>query len=231
MNLRKFSIFWPLILCLVLLRPSALYAEVDENALWSLQFRSVSISEALEKITQTTGIKIITPKQLGDQVITRSYENKTIEHILKDMFRDMNYALVWSYGEKGIDSVRILALDKVGATGAKDSPGAVVKERRPPPRRPIIEREQEDTESEPPSEQVQKEEDQRESELKEEEKESIGSAEELDEEKPIPPKKMPIRSNEGVEEGKEESQSEAHPGEDEESVPSSQPGTESSKGE
>ncbi len=231
MNSRKFSIFWPLILCLVLLRPNTLCAEVDENALWSLQFRSVSISEALEKITQTTGIKIITPKQLGDQVITRSYENKTIEHILKDMFRDMNYALVWSYGEKGIDSVRILALDKVGGTGAKDSPGAAVKGGLPPPRRSLMEREPEDTEPEAPPEQEQKEEDQREFESKEEEKESIGSSEESDEEKPIPPKRLPVRSNKGVEKGEEESESEGRQGGDEESVPSSQAGAESTKEE
>lgn len=231
MKSRKFSIFWPLILGLVLLTPSALCAEVDENARWSLQFRSVSISEALEKITQTTGIKIITPKQLGDQVITRSYENKTIEHILKDMFRDMNYALVWSYGEKGIDSVRILALDKIGGTGAKDSEGAVVKGGLSPPRRSMMEREPENTESEATSEQVQKEDDQRESEPEEEEKESIGSSEESDEEKPIPPKKLPVRSDEGVEKEQEESQSEGRQGGDEESVPSSREGAESTKEE
>ncbi len=240
MNSRTFSIFSPLILCLVLLSPSALCAGVDENALWSLQFESVSISEALKKITQTTGIKIITPKPLRDQVITRSYENKTIEHILKDMFRDMNYALVWSYGEKGIDSVRILALDKGGGTGAKDSPDAVrpgVREypaarypaQRPypqkgglsPPKRSMMEREPEDTDSEASSEEEQKEEDQGESESKEEEKESIGPSEESDEEKPIPPKELPARSNDDVEKGEEEPQSEGRQSEEEESVPSS----------
>jgi len=205
-----------------------------------LQFQSVSISEALKQITQTTGIKIITPKQLGSQVITRSYENQTIEHILKDMFRDMNYALVWSYGEKGIDSVRILALDKGSGTGADDSPGAVrpgvrdypaarypAQRQHPqkggpsPPRRSTMESEPEDTESEAPSEQEKKEDDQGESESKEEEKESISSSEESDEEKPIPPKRLPARSNEGVEKGEEESQLEGGQSEDQESVPSS----------
>jgi type II secretory pathway component GspD/PulD (secretin) len=70
-----------------------------------LQFRSVSISDALKQITQSTGIKIVTSKQLGNQVITRSYKNQTVERILRDIFRDMNFALVWSYGEKGVDSV------------------------------------------------------------------------------------------------------------------------------
>ena len=221
MKSKTFSIFWPLILGLVLLSSSALCAEVDENARWSLHFSNVSIPEALEKITQTTGIKIITPKQLGKQVITRSYENKTIEHILKDMFRDMNYALVWSYGEKGIDSVRILALDKVGGTGAKDSPGAAVKGGLSPPRRSLLEREPEAAESEASSEQEQIEDDQRESEPKEEEKESIGSSEESDEEKPIPPKGLPARSNEGVEKEEEEPQSEERQSEEVESVPPS----------
>ena len=127
MKSKAFFISWPLFACLVLLSTSAFCAEVYEDPLYSLQFRSVSISEALKQIAQTTGIKIVTPKQLGNQVITRSYKNQTVERILRDMFRDMNFALVWSYGEKGIDSVKIVTLDKGTGAGARYSP----KEARP----------------------------------------------------------------------------------------------------
>jgi len=200
MKSRTFFIFWPLLVWLVLLSPNALRAEVDENALWSLQLKDASISEALKQITQTTGIKIIPPSRLGNRVITRSYKNQTIEHILKDLFRDMNYALVWSHGEKGIDSVRILALDKVGTSGDTHSSDAVrptlreypaaryPAQRQLPPKRGLTppkksteESEPEDPDSEVSPEQEQEEDKQPETESKEESKEEMGFSEGSDE--------------------------------------------------
>jgi hypothetical protein len=196
-------ISWALFACLVLSSPSAFCADVHENTLYSLQFKSVSISEALKQIAETTGIKIVTPKQLGNQVITKSYKNQTIERILKDMFRDMNFALVWSYGEKGIDSVKIVALEKGSAAGARYSPEAArptirdYRAARPPaqrqappkrglspPRRSTVDTEPEDTEQEVSAEQEELEGDQEEAEPEEEGKEAMSSSEESDEEAP-----------------------------------------------
>ncbi len=167
-----------------------------------MQFNSVSISDALKQIAQSTGIKIVTPKQLGNQVITRSYKSQTIERILRDMFRDMNFALVWSYGEKGIDSVKIVTLDKGTGAGARYSP----KEARPtvrdyraarypaqrqarperglsPPIRSTVDTEPEDTEPEVSAEQ-EEEGDQEEAEPEEEGEETMSSSEESEEEAP-----------------------------------------------
>jgi type II secretory pathway component GspD/PulD (secretin) len=200
---KTFFISWALFACLVLSSPSAFCADVHENTSYSLQFKSVSISDALKQIAETTGIKIITPKQLGDQVITKSYKNQTIERILKDMFRDMNFALVWSYGEKGIDSVKIVALEKGSAAGARYSPEAArptirdYRAARPPaqrqappkrglspPRRSTVDTEPEDTEQEVSAEQEELEGDQEEAEPEEEGKEAMSSSEESDEEAP-----------------------------------------------
>lgn len=202
MKSKAFFISCPLFACLVLFSPSAFCAEVHEDALYSLQFNSVSISDALKQIAQSTGIKIVTPKQLGNQVITRSYKNQTVERILRDMFRDMNFALVWSYGEKGIDSVKIVTLDKGTGAGARYSP----KEARPTvrdyraarypaqrqarperglstPRRSTVEAEPEDTEPEVSAEQ-EEEGDQEEAEPEEEGEETMSSSEESEEEAP-----------------------------------------------
>jgi hypothetical protein len=201
---KAFFISWPLFACLVFFSPtSAFCAEVYEEARYSLQFRSVSISEALKQIAQTTGIKIATPTQLGNQVITRSYENQTIERILKDMFRDTNFALVWSYGEKGIDSVKIVTLDKGSGAGARYSPRAArppirdyrvagypaQRQARPergrsPPARSAVDTEPEDTEPEVSAEQEEEEDDQEEAEPEEEAKESMSSSEDSEEEAP-----------------------------------------------
>ena len=204
MKPKIFCISWPLFACLVLFTPGAFCAEVYEEARYSLQFRSVSISEALKQIAQATGIKIVTPMELGNQVITRSYENQTIERILKDMFRDMNIALVWSYGEKGIESVKIVTLDKGTGAGARYSP----KEARPTirdyraagypaqrqarpergpsaPRRSTMDTEpEEDTEPEVSAEQEEEEGDQEEAEPEEEGEETMSSSEESEEKAP-----------------------------------------------
>jgi hypothetical protein len=200
---KAFFISWPLFACLVLFSHSAFCAEAYEDAQWSLQFDSVSISYALKQIAQTTGIKIVTPKQLGNQVISKSYENQTIQCILKDMFRDMNFALVWSYGEKGIDSVKIVTLDKGSGAGARYSPEVArptIRDYRPagypaqrqtrpgrglpPPRRSAVDTEPEDTEPEVSAEQEEEEGDQEEAEPEEEGKESMSSSEESDEDAP-----------------------------------------------
>jgi len=200
---KAFFISWPLFACLVLFSPSAFCAEVHEDALYSLQFNSISISEALQQIAQTTGIKIVTPKQLGNQVITRSYKNQTIERILKDMFHDTSFALVWSYGEKGIDSVKIVTLDKGSGAGARYSPEAArptirdyraarypaQRQVRPerglsPPIRSTVDTEPEDTEPEVSAEQEEEEGNQEEAEPEEEGEESMSSSEESDEEAP-----------------------------------------------
>ena len=220
-KLRKIFIFWSFLVCLgLLLSPKALRAEVDEKALWSLQFKSVSISEALKQIMQITRIKIILPSQLGNKVITKSYKNQTIEHILKDIFKDMNYALVWFYGEKGIDSIKILVLEGVGVAGVRYSRDAVRPNIRdysaprypaprqsppiPPPRRSMTDSEPEDTDSEISAEPKPEEDDQTEAETKDNTKKSISSSGELDEDTPIPLKEMPERSDDEVEKDSDE---------------------------
>jgi hypothetical protein len=248
MKSRTLFILWPLLVWVVLINPKALRAEVDENALWSLQFENVSISDALEQIKQTTAIKIIPPSRLGNQVITRSYNNKTIEYILKDIFRDMNYALVWSHGEKGIDSVRIMALDKVGGSGGTHSSDAVrpgirdypapryPAQRQPPPKRglsppgrSIKESEPEDTDSEVSAEQEQEEKEQAQAESKEEDKEEMSSSVDSDQETPATSRKLPAQSDEEAEKASEESPSPAGQSKEEESGASS-PGEEEPTG-
>jgi hypothetical protein len=222
MKSRTLFILLPVIVWVVLIDPKALRAEVDEDALWSLKFENVSISEALEKIRQTTGIKITRPNRLGNQLITRSYSNKTIEYILKDIFRDMNFALVWSHGEKGIDSVKILALDKVGGADSTQSsdemrpgireypaPGYPAQTQAPrkrglsSPRSSVKESEPEETDSEVSAE--QEEEERAEAESKEEDKEEMSSSGDSVEETEKGSEESPSSVGQSKEEGSESS--------------------------
>ncbi len=223
-KIKRFFVFWVFLVCLIPLSPDAYPAEIDENVLWSMDFESVTISDALKQIAQITGIKIITPKGLGNQVITNSYKNRTIEHILKDMFRDTNYALVWSYSDKGIDSVRIITLDKWGDAGAeyspeadrstiRDYPSARSPAQRPlPPKRGVsaprgseMDSESDEAEPDASAEQAEKEAAREEVESKEEEEESQVVDEASDEEAPKPSTKSRAPTVEGTERGEEES--------------------------
>ena len=197
MKSRTFLSFWVLLVWLVLLLgPKTLSAEIDGNALWSMEFKSVSISEALKQIERTTGIEIIPPSQLMNKVITKSYTNQTVEYILRDIFRDMSCALVWSNGENGVDSVKILSFDEAKGVDTRYSPDVLRSNASdyPPPEDPALATEQE-----------QEADDLTEAESEEKENESISSSEESDEELPVSSKRAPRPPDEKIEISAEES--------------------------
>ena len=97
-------------------------AETHAGALWSIDFDAVSIEEAFDKLTQITGIRIFATAPLAYRISPKRYMNRSIEQILKDMLKKVNYAAVWHYSEKGIESIAILAFDRQKA----EVPGAAV---------------------------------------------------------------------------------------------------------
>jgi hypothetical protein len=58
-------------------------------------------------LTEVTGIEISVHRLPEKEPLTKSYTNCTFEHILKDIFRATNHALVWHRGEDGKNSVEI----------------------------------------------------------------------------------------------------------------------------
>ncbi len=103
---------WILLLDSVIFQCGAVHAESKENARWSIDFGAVSISEALNQLTEITGIKIFTETPLDHKISPKLYRNQSIDQILRDILRNVNYAVVWYYGEKGLDSVGVLVFDR-----------------------------------------------------------------------------------------------------------------------
>jgi len=103
---------WILLLGLMFLICSTLSAETKEDAQWSIDFSTVSISEALHQLTQITGIKIFTKSPFEYKISPKLYINQSIDQILKDILRNVNYAAVWYYSDGGLDSIGILILDR-----------------------------------------------------------------------------------------------------------------------
>jgi len=120
-NIKPYSVLPILLFSLFFFSPIGLYAEKKESLRWSIDFNNISISEALNKLSQTTGFKIHITKPL-DIKIKKSYKDKTIEQILKDVLRNINHTLVWSYNQKDVDSIGIVIFEQGKSTASKDQP-------------------------------------------------------------------------------------------------------------
>jgi hypothetical protein len=108
---------WALVLGFVAFTCGELPAETEENERWSIDFGSVSISEAFDQLTRITGIKISTTTPLAHTISPKRYVNQSIDQILKDVLKNMNYAAVWLYGKRGLESIGILAFDRERGEG------------------------------------------------------------------------------------------------------------------
>jgi hypothetical protein len=115
-----------LVVALVVSLHGIVLAEIREEELWSIDFGAISVSEALDQLAQLTGIKIVTEARLTQKIAPKSYKNRSIEQILKDLLKNVNSAAVWNYSEKGVESIGILAFDrqKADSTPAVSAGGA-----------------------------------------------------------------------------------------------------------
>jgi hypothetical protein len=116
--------FWALVLGVVIFTDGIILAETGEDAQWTIDFGDISISEAFDQLTQITGIKIFTTRPLAHKISPKRYINQSIDQILKDLLKNLNYATVWHYGKRGIESIGILAFDREGGKSPSELPSA-----------------------------------------------------------------------------------------------------------
>lgn len=124
--IRLWAVLFTMVFILVVSTRGIALAEREGDARWSIDFGAISISEALDQLTQVTGIKIFTTAPLAHTISPKRYMNQSIEQILKDMLKNLNYAAVWHYSERGIESIGILAFDRERA----ESPSTVSSVKR-----------------------------------------------------------------------------------------------------
>jgi hypothetical protein len=112
-----------------------LCAERIDEKRWSLAFEGVTVSEALEILSQKTGVRIQATKGL-DSRVRKSYQGKTIDQILKDLLRNTNYSIVWSYSRQETTSVQIRVFEKsknlTSSNRPIPSPGKTLVQETPP---------------------------------------------------------------------------------------------------
>ena len=110
--IRSWAALVALVVSLVISTCGIALAGTEEDAHWSIDFGAVSLSEAFDQLTQITGIKIFTTMPLSHTVSPKRYRNQRIDQILRDMLKNLNYAAVWHYSERGIESIGIVAFDR-----------------------------------------------------------------------------------------------------------------------
>jgi hypothetical protein len=111
-TVRSWAVLFTMVFILVVSACGIVLAETEEDARWSIDFGAISISEAFDQLTQVTGIKIFTTTPLAHTISPKRYMNQSIEQILKDILKNVNYAAVWHFSERGIESIGILAFDR-----------------------------------------------------------------------------------------------------------------------
>ncbi|UCD87228.1 MAG: hypothetical protein JSV01_05560, partial [Desulfobacterales bacterium] len=111
-----------LILCLATVVLSVSHTPEATADSWSFRFNDLPVADALKQLSQVTGISVFTNKPPENKRLTRSYENETIEQIIRDILRGVNYTLEWRTNDKGFESVAITFIDE-GHGGFRQSSG------------------------------------------------------------------------------------------------------------
>ncbi len=84
---------------------------VNKNR-WTFDFRHIPVSEAIAKLSTTSGVKIILHGDTGKMVLTRSFKDYTVENILIDIFSGENIAGVFQYQDQELTAINIWILPK-----------------------------------------------------------------------------------------------------------------------
>jgi len=112
--------------CSIFFNLPALYATQTGTRMWSFAFQNCSISDALNRINTETGIDIFTNGQVDETRFNKSYNNQTVYQILKDIFRKESHAILWRYGNSGLEAIEIWTLKSSG-NGKTDNTRSFVK--------------------------------------------------------------------------------------------------------
>jgi hypothetical protein len=108
-----------LIFLSLLSMPINVSASNIENQTWSFDFEDCTVSDALRQMARVMNIEILASRG-GYEELNRSYQDQTVDYILRDIFRKESCAMIWRYGHNGLSSIDIWVF-KGG--GSKRGPG------------------------------------------------------------------------------------------------------------
>jgi hypothetical protein len=111
-----------LCLCFAAVAPGVSHSSEATSNSWSFRFNDLPVEDALKQLSQITGVNVLANRPPDNRRLTRSYENQTVEQIVRDILRGVNYTLEWRTNEEGFQSVAITFIDG-GSGGFRQSSG------------------------------------------------------------------------------------------------------------
>ena len=64
---------------------------------FSFSFQNCTVSDALKKISEKSGIDILSNSSFKKEILRKSYVNKSLDSIIADLLRGENCAVIWNY--------------------------------------------------------------------------------------------------------------------------------------
>lgn len=104
----------------VCLSTTVVHASKAGSEKWSFDFENCTISEAMQKMSEASGINVSVTQNINRK-ISKSYKDKEIDQILKDIFRNVNCAMVWYYDQNGLNSAKVWIFEGGGTGISSDS--------------------------------------------------------------------------------------------------------------
>lgn len=74
---------------------------------WTFEFVSCPFEDVLRQLSFETDIEISTNIDMKGFSVNRSYRNSTLDHIISDIFRGSNHAIIWRYEKSKLNAVEI----------------------------------------------------------------------------------------------------------------------------
>jgi hypothetical protein len=77
------------------------------------------IGDVLHELSETTHVEIFTNRPPENRMLTKTYTDMSLARIIRDLFKEVSFALVWYYAEEGLEGIGVWFFhgDKEGATG------------------------------------------------------------------------------------------------------------------
>ena len=85
---------------------------------WSFEFNDCSVSEALSKISKSTGVNVLINKDIGNMIHRKYYKDKSIDHIVTDILSREECAIVKRINDKEkLVAIDIWIVDRSNKSG------------------------------------------------------------------------------------------------------------------
>jgi len=65
----------------------------------------------LHELSETTNVEIFTNRPPENRVLTKAYTDMSLARIIRDVFKDVSFALVWYYAEEGLEGIGVWFFD------------------------------------------------------------------------------------------------------------------------